>query len=136
MDRRILTIVLALALIGCFFLPFINFGFGSGSLFDLIFKSGGSGDWEKYIGLLIPISAVLLLIGAMNNENYMISRIIWSVLPLLTVLYYPVRIYIEASGAGQKVPIGDLIKVFDVGYWALLGVSLILAVVQPKSKYK
>lgn len=132
MDRRILTIVLALALIGCMFLPFIK-AFNSMSLFDLVTSSGG--DWEKYICLLIPVSGAMLLIGALNKENYMIARFIWAIIPLLTVLYYPVRIYMEASQNGAKVDIGELVKVFDIGYWALLGVSLILAVVQPKSKF-
>ncbi len=134
MDRRILTIVLALALIGCMFLPFLKF-FGSGaSLFDIVTAKGG-GDWEKYVCLLIPISAAMLLIGALNKENYLIARFIWAILPLLTVLYYPVRLYMEASKGGNSVNIGDLIKVFDIGFWALLGVALILAVVQPKSKF-
>lgn len=136
MDRKLFTIIMALALVGCFFLPFFKFGgFGSTSAFDIVFKSKG-GDWEKYIWLLIPLSGVLLLIGAANNENYMISRALWSWLPLLTVIYIIVRLYMSAKQPGVKIPIGDFIKVFDMGFWATFAVSLVLAVVQPKSKYK
>jgi hypothetical protein len=134
MDRRIISLVLALVMIGGMFLPFMEFGFGgSTTLFDLLTSKGG--DWEKYIGLLIPISALMLIIGAVNKDNYFISRIIWSILPLLTILYYPVRLYLEATKGGGSVSITDLIQVFVAGYWVIFGAALLLAVIQPRSRF-
>lgn len=128
MAKKMLTIILALALIGCFFL---DYG-GGVSGYDMVFKMPGN-DWQKYIPLLIPVSGALLLIGALNNGNYFISRFIWSLVPLLTILY----LFIGAplmNGAA----IGDIFKGLGKGYgiglWVTIGASLVLAFYHPRSK--
>jgi uncharacterized membrane protein YuzA (DUF378 family) len=67
MDRKTLTIVLALALLAAFFLPW---GAGKFSGFDLVTAKGAG--WKQYILILIPLSALLLLLGAFNG-NYITS---------------------------------------------------------------
>ena len=131
MNRKIWTILVSVALIGCFFLPF--FKFGSTSAYDIV-TSPASGDhaWEKYIWLVIPLSAVILLIGAMNNGTYFLGRSFWTLLPLLTVLYFLVRIYLNAKDISSHVAIKDIIRVFDTGYWATLGLSVLLAFIHPR----
>ena len=125
MDKKMLTIILAVVLIGCFFLAYLSFMGHGVSGYDLVFSGGGSA--EKYVLLLIPISGVMLLIGALTG-NYIGGRAIWTWLPLLTVLYYIIRMVIEGIG------IGDLFKVIGIGLWITLAASLVLAFYNPKDK--
>jgi len=126
MDKKMLTIILAVVLIGCFFLAYISF-IGAGiSGYDMVF-SGGEKGIEKYVLLLIPVSGIMLLIGALTG-NYIGGRAIWTWLPLLTVLYYIIRMVIEGIG------IGVLFKVIGIGFWITLAASLVLAFYNPKDK--
>ena|SRR6266404_1358802 len=132
MDKRIITIILAAALVGCFFLPYVSFMGTSTSGYDLVFKMPGS-DWQKYIPLLIPVSGALLLIGALNNGNYFIARVLWAWLPLLTILYLFI-----GSPLINGMAIGDIFKGLGKGYgiglWITIGASLVLAVYNPRTK--
>ena len=140
MDRKPYTIIFALILIASFFLPYFKGTNGSGSGLDIVTAKTYSDNWEvlllKYIWILIPLSGVMLLIGALNNDNYFLGRGIWTWLPLLAVIYVIVRIYLSAknSGMGSSVSLGDLIKIFGVGYWVAFGASLILAFYNPRSR--
>lgn len=135
MDKKMLTIILAVVLIGCFFLAYFSMGGISISGYDLVFSggSGGKGDWEKYILLLIPISGILLLIGAVNNGNYIGGRAIWAWLPLLAVIYL-----ILAGPLIHGRAIGDIFKAIGKGYgiglWITIAASLVLAFYNPKGK--
>jgi hypothetical protein len=128
MGKKILTIILAVVLIGCFFLDYA----GGASGYDLIFKMPGNA-WQKYIPLLIPISGALLLIGALNNGNYFIARVIWALIPLLTILYLFI-----VSPLIDGMAIGDIFKGLGKGYgiglWVTIGASLVLAVYHPRTK--
>jgi len=124
MDKKMLTIILAVILIGCFFLAYWSFMGAGISGYDSVFSGGGN--WEKYIILLVPVSGVLLLIGALNNGNYIGGRTLWTWLPLLTILYYLIRMVIEG------LPIGDLFKIVGIGLWISLAASLVLAFYNPK----
>jgi hypothetical protein len=134
MDKKILTIILAVVLIGCFFLPYYSLGGINVSGYDSIFNGVGS-DWQKYIPLLIPISGAMLLIGALNNGNYVIARVLWALIPLLTILYWLI-----GSPLINGVAIGDIFKGlgkgFGIGLWVTIGASLVLAVYNPRSKAK
>ena len=79
MDKKTLTIILALALLVAFFLPW-----GNGSGFDSVTAKGAG--WKQYILILIPLSALLLLLGSFNG-NYALGRGLLCVLPLLVVLF-------------------------------------------------
>jgi hypothetical protein len=138
-NKKIVTIIFALCLIGFFFLPYFSLGpFGTISGFDIVTGPGGnSGDVEtmimKYIFILIPLSGIMLLIGAVNNGNYFLGRGLWALLPLLTLIYFIVRSLMGRPG--QNSPeISELIKTFGYGFWATLGVSLALAFYWPKGK--
>jgi hypothetical protein len=135
MDKKMLTIVLAVVLIGCFFLAYYSMGGFSISGFDLVFKGneGGKGEWDKYILLLIPISGALLLVGALNNGNYIGGRAIWAWLPLLTILYL-----IIGAPLIHGTAIGDIFKMIGKGYgiglWITIAATLVLAFYNPKAK--
>jgi hypothetical protein len=131
MDKKILTVILAIVLIGCFFLPYMSFMGMSASGYDAVF-SGGGGDWKKYILLLIPVSGVMLLIGALNNGNYILGRGIWAWLPLLTVIYMIIgQPLIDGEAIGNIFK--GLGKGYGIGLWVTIGASLVLAIYNPKS---
>ena len=124
MDKKILTIVLAIVLIGCFFLAYTK-GIAEQSGFEIV-KSEAWG-WEKYVLILIPLSGVLLLVGALNNGNYPLGRNTLCWLPLLTVIFWIVGVPLIKGG-----DIGTGIKLIGIGLWITAGASLILALYNPR----
>jgi hypothetical protein len=123
MNKKMLTTILAVVLIGCFFLPYVSFMGMSQSGFDSV-KAGGN--WENYIPALIPLSGIMLLIGSLNNGNYPGGRAIWAWLPLVTCLYMIIRPVIDGA------PFGAMIKLLGVGFWITLVAALVLAFYNPK----
>src|SRR5258705_5902077 len=123
MDKKMLTIVLSIVLIGCFFLAYTK-GFGEQSGFDIV---KGAGPWEKYVLVLIPLSGVLLLVGALNNGNYPLGRNTLCWLPLLAVLFWIVAVPLIEGGS-----ISTMIKLVGIGLWITAGASLVLALYNPK----
>ena len=123
MDRKTLTIVLAVALLGSFFLPFYSFG-GRGGVSGLDLITAKGGDWQKYLILLIPITGLLLLLGELNN-NYILSRGLLSWLPLLTLIFI---IFISPLIKGADI--GSIFKYigkgYGVGLWVTIVASLVL----------
>ena len=126
MDKKTLTIVLSVVLIGCFFLGYL----GPVSGFDIVKMPFG---WEKYVLLLIPISGLLLLIGAINNGNYFLSRSLLCWLPLLAVLFWIIGMpLIEGAAIGDVFKgIGDTT---GIGLWIALAASIVLAFYNPPAK--
>ena len=125
MDRKTLTIVLAVALLAGFFLPW-----GGGSGYDLVSAKGG--DWKKYIIVLIPLCGLLLLVGAMNKGNYMLSRGLLTWLPLLAVIFF-IILWPMIDGAD----IGNIFKTIGKGYgaglWVTIVASIVLAFYNPRA---
>ena len=127
MDRKTFTILLAVALIGCFFLDYFK---GGPSGYEMVFNTpGGKEVWEKYVWLLIPISGVILLIGALNRGNYMIGRSLWCWLPLLTIIFFLVRAYMSANDFSA---VTAAFKSFGIGLWITLVAAVILAFYNPR----
>jgi hypothetical protein len=136
MDRKILTIILGAALVVSFFLPVSSYG-GSVSAFDIVKgPSYGSGVEEmlmKYLWVLLPVSGIMLLAGALNNNNYFLGRGIWAILPLLTILYLTIGQPLINGAA-----IGDIFKYlgkgWGVGMWLAIVASFVTAFYWPKQK--
>lgn len=126
MNKKSLTLVLAILLIVGFFLPYI-----SASLFSLKGISGldivkGAGKADKYLLLLSPIAGLLLLAGAANNGNYPLSKGVLVLLALIGVLYLPIRSLIDGADLGK------LFKMMGIGYWLSLASALVLAFYNPR----
>jgi hypothetical protein len=130
MNRKILTLILAVALIASFFLP-LSSGSTAYSAFDIVKASSpGGGGIEimlmKYIWIIFPLSGLMLLVGAVNNENYFLGRGVWAWLPLLAVIYIIVR------PVTNGVNIMDMVKGFGVGMWVAVAASIAAAFIWPK----
>ncbi len=126
MDRKTLTIVLAVALLAGFFLPWV-IGISG---YDMVSAKGG--DWKKYIIVLIPLSGLLLLVGVLNKGNYMLSRGLLTWLPLLAVIFF-IILWPMIDGAA----IGDIFKTIGKGYgaglWVTIVASIVLAFYNPRA---
>ncbi len=139
MDRKTITIVLALALISCFFLPYLKYGTVSANGFNLLTSKATSGADKglllmKYIWILIPVAAIMLIVGALNNGNYFLRRSIWALLPLLTVLLVMAQLFRDTKSIKSGITISDLSENFGIGYWITAGISLVLAFYWPAKK--
>lgn len=130
MDRKTLTIILALTLLVAFFLPWGTIYKGKVSGFDLITSKGAG--WKQYILLLIPISALLLLLGSFNG-NYALGRGLLCVLPLLAILFVLiVRPLIDGMTFNNVFK--SFGKGYGVGLWITIVGSLVLAFYNPPEK--
>jgi hypothetical protein len=122
MNNKLFTPVLAIVLLVCFFLPYFSNGLESFSAFNIVFgKHGlsGVGSAERYLWLLIPLAALLLLFGGNTSGGFTY----W--IPLIGLVYIIVRIYIEANSIGSA-GIGDILKIASYGFWISLGAAILL----------
>jgi hypothetical protein len=126
MDKKMFSIIMAILLIVAFFLSWA----GGTSGFDMV-KSGGDLFWEFYLLALIPLSGLMLLVGALNNGKYPGGRSLWAWLPLLTIIFF---LLIFPLMHGQKF--GDIIKSlgkdYGIGLWLTIVGSLLLAFYNPR----
>ena len=131
-----ITLILGLALVGCFFLPYIDAGFfGKATGFNLVFPKGGpTGEsWERFIWLVIPIAGLLLFLGALGNENYFLGRGFLSWLPLLALLYM-IIVGPMIHGEAIKDVFKSLGQSYGIGLWITIGVSLVLVFYNPRPR--
>jgi hypothetical protein len=127
MNKKMLSMILGAALVGCFFLPYYSF-MGSISGFDMVSAKGV--DWKVYVLLLIPLAGLLLLVGGLNN-NYILGRGLLCWLPLLALLFILI-----VAPLIEGADIGNIFKAIGKGYgigmWITIGASVILAFYHPK----
>ena len=131
MDKKVFSIILGVAFLASFFLPYIGGGMDISGL-DIIKNAGESREpIMTYIWLIFPISGIMLLLGALNNGNYPGGRSLWVWLPLLALIYILI-IYPITKG----MAIGDVFKGFGKGYgiglWIALAASVIGVAYNPK----
>jgi hypothetical protein len=127
MDRKIFTIVLSLAMIGGFFLPYSSMGTSG---YDFVFRPEyNDGSPEKYTWLISPAAGVLLLAGTLNKEQYIGGRGLLIVLSLLSLLFIAVRIKVAVV-----LSLEDLVKRMGYGYWIALVATVLLLFYNPRPK--
>lgn len=128
MNRKMLTIILSVVLLAGFFLPWASGFGGKFSGFDLVTAKGV--DWKVYLLILIPLSAILLLLGAVNG-TYILSRELLTWFPLLAIVFF---LIIAPLIEGAKI--GLLLKTIGKGYgaglWLTILGSVVLAFYNPK----
>jgi len=127
MNKKTLTLVLAVLLIIGFFLPYVSASLFSMSGFSGLDLVKGGGKADKYVLLLSPIAGLLLLAGAANNGNYILSKGVLVLLALIGVLYLPLRSLIDGADLGK------LFQAMGIGYWLSLVSALLLTFYNPKN---
>lgn len=121
-NRRPISLILSAGLIICFFLPYYGNVWLGATGYSMVFNHKTvTGSWERYIWLLIPVSAILLIIGTVNKETYIINRRFLSLLPLLTLIF--ICIWLRTGSRSYEI----LIRWLGYGFWISLAASLLLA---------
>jgi hypothetical protein len=95
MDKKIITLVLSLAILSSFFMPLFEWHSFEMSGLNYILSTHISP--YKYFLLLIPLSATFLFYGTLNEENYLFNRKLLSWMPLLTLLFIFIMRYITGD---------------------------------------
>jgi len=125
MSKKSITIILCIALIAAFFLPYLSNGSLSYSglkvmLGDKEVEGISKGGKALFLSLLIPVGALLTLFqGLSNNSSFGIVR--W--MPLIGAGYLLVMLYIQGSG---EISIGEFIGYFSYGLWITIVAAIIL----------
>ena len=118
MNKKSLTIILCLVLLVSFFLPYL----GGFSGFDMVFGKykivGSSGIASG----LIPIGAILLLFGALTDNNFTTQGFVYW-MPLVGIAFIIVMIFAKVSGS---VGMGELIGQFGYGLWLTVVAAILL----------
>ncbi len=136
MRKKNLTLILAVILIICFFLPYFSYASFQASGYDIVFGKGGgmsgaTSSSERYIWLVLPVSALLLVVDALLDLSIR-DNLFFMLFPLIGLLYIAFRIWAagaEVSG-GASPSVGDLMHVMGYGYW----ISVVAAVILPFTK--
>ena len=133
MDKRVVSIVVGLALLVSFFLPYRGGGYNASGL-DIVKNAGDSKDaLMSYIWLVFPISGLMLLIGALNNGNYPGGRSLWLWLPLLALIFILI-VYPMIKGMAIGDVFKDFGKGFGTGLWIAIIASILGIAITPRNR--
>jgi hypothetical protein len=132
MDRKVLSILLGLAFLVSFFLPYLDLGSATASGLDIVKNAGESRDpVMTYIWLIFPLAGLMLLIGALNNGNYPGGRGLWLWLPFLALIFI-LFIYPVMNGMAFGETFKTFGRGFGIGLWIALAASVIGLVANPR----
>lgn len=135
MDKKTISIILAILLIVAFFLPYISIPEAEIKLsgYKIIFGKGGlfgSKGVLVYLILLVPIGAVVALLTIFDDGSSNSGLANW--LSLIGIIYVTILMYSEMSKgatlAGGSLTISKFISVLGVGYWITLVASVLLPI--------
>jgi hypothetical protein len=138
MNKKTISTVLSLALLACFFLPFISIDGYNVSGFQIVFgKDGESGIGSSrylFVSLLIPIGAILILLDSLSSGSSSYGGYgYW--MPLVGILYLAVMIYLGmqqgAGTMGGSLSMGEIISALGYAFWITLAASVILIFNKP-----
>ena len=128
MTRKIITLLLSSALFSSFFMPL--FDWHSFEMSGLNYILSTHIPSYKYFLLLIPFSAAILFFGALDDENYLLSRNLMCALPFLISIFVLVMRYLTREpGSGDNV-----FFEIDFGFWMVLAFSLLLMFTKGKNR--
>lgn len=134
MDKKTLNIVLSLALLAAFFLPYISIGgIFSASGFNVVFGKGGmtgivSGGKFLFVCLLIPLGAIIILFDSLGSGNSSSADYAYW-MPLIGIVVLSVMMFTGMRvTAGRALTVGEFLKVMGYGYWITLVASIVLLV--------
>jgi len=129
MDKKTLNIILSLALIGAFFLPYISFGGFNASGFNVVFGKDGmsglvSGGKLLYACLLVPIGAFILLVDSLGSGDSTSAQYgYW--MPLVGIIILSVLMFTGMNtGARGALTLSLFFKVMGYGYWITVAASI------------
>ena len=129
MNKKTITIVLSAIIVGAFFLPYISNGDFNLSGYDIVFGKGdirglaGKGGSALYINLLVPGSALIILLGNLLDDSFA-DGLFFRLLPLLGLIYIALMLYMTGS---SDLTVSELLGWLGYGFW----ISLVAAIILP-----
>jgi len=128
MNRKKITLLLSFAIFCSFFMPLFEWHSFEMSGPNYILSTHIPS--YKYFLLLIPFSSVVLFFGVLDDENYLLSRNLMSVLPFLVSIFVLVMKYLTREpGSGDNV-----FSEIDFGFWMVLGFSVLVMFAKGKER--
>jgi hypothetical protein len=128
MNRKTMTLILSFAVFGSFFLPL--FEWHSFEMSGLNYVLSTHIPPYKYFLLLIPFSAVVLFVGALNDEHYLFSRTLMSILPFVVSIFILVMRYLTREPDSDD----NFFSEIDLGFWMVLAFSVLLMLLKGKRR--
>jgi len=132
MDRKIVTLILSLAILSSFFMPLFEWHSFEMSGLNYILSTHISP--YKYFLLLIPLSVSFLFYGTLYEENYLFSRKLLSWMPLLTLLFIFIMRYITGDSENPFSGNSNVFSSVYLGFWLTLLFSVLLVFTKGKMK--
>ncbi len=134
MDKKTLNIILSLALIAAFFLPYISIGeIFSASGFNVVFGKDGmkgfvSGGKLLFVCLLIPVGAIIILFDSLGSGgSSAVDYAYW--MPLIGIIVLSFMMFTGMkAGAGSGLTLSGFLKVMGYGYWITVAASIVILV--------
>jgi hypothetical protein len=124
MDRKIVTLILSLAILSSFFMPL--FEWHSFEMNGLNYILSTHIPSYKYFLILIPFSTSFLFYGTLNEENYLFNRKFLSWIPLLTLLFIFIMRNITGDSESSFTDNSNIFSGIYLGFWLLLSSSVLL----------
>ncbi|HYF30909.1 MAG TPA: hypothetical protein VD993_07305 [Chitinophagaceae bacterium] len=131
-SNKSIVAIVAGVLTVAFFMPWIQLFFALSGWDIVIGKTQGEDHlFVKLIMLLFPISGLLILFGAvLNNEKYPLPKSFLFKLPLWALIVLIVVLVIKSNGLPGEA-INGIFRILGVGFWLTLIAAVILPFVAP-----
>lgn len=131
-NNKAVTIVASAVILAAFFMPWISIFGASINAWSILFGDVGKlvDTPFKFVALLIPFSAAMIIYGAaFNEEKYPLTKQILFLLPILTLIVIALVIGAKIGDSGGSLRSSDLenlFKIFGIGFWLTLIASIVL----------
>jgi hypothetical protein len=134
MDRKTSTALIAIVLFGSFFMPFFTWQSFELNGFNFILSDHTPA--YKYFLSVIPVLALVRILGALMSEHLVYVRKLLSWIPLITLVVIFIAIYINGNTGGNVFEDGGIFRNTGMGFWLALSLSLLLAFDRPRLQHQ
>jgi len=134
MNKKILTTILSVVLLGSFFMPF--FYWHSFEMSGLNFVLSEHIPSYKYFLLTIPLTTFFHLLGVLSQEKNFYSRKLLSWIPLATLIIVFILILAKEGSDESIFNNGNIFSSTGAGFWLALVLSSLLAYINLKMRNK
>ena len=131
MKRKTATKILSVAILSSFFLPV--FEWHSFEMTGPNYILSTHIPFYKYILLLMPVSALLLFVGSIN-DNYLFNRKMLSLVPLFTLLFISIMRFTNENSENSFYDKENSFSTLGIGFWLALFFSILLILTKGEKK--